>query len=402
LGQEVGPVSFQDMAEMVRAGTLKEDDQVRRKGTSQWIPAREVVGLFREAKKQPARTAPAGGQTKPASPPGEPDAQAHPEPQPRRSSKRQVLLAVGIVAAMILVMGLVTAWRSGRSERFPEPQAGKPRPLDQMTINWRPPPPEECSVPGLEKGVPQLVPGLEHLDPAWAPTLTGDLCTIVFAAPGNPGTGEDLYLATRSDASEPFGPPRRIESCVSRQPERMPALSPEGLDLFFVRGHGNPRYFHSARQTDADDFGEPVVWLPPNLDMKDKVVGRPQLYDRLHLKLGMWDLVAKRNLHFVAERASPQSPFGSPQPFPLPAGVMVFFAGNARRGYWGTEEGLLVSGRHELNERWPPPIPIVDFKATGPIERGVWVAPGEDVIFYCSPGPGKELGSSKRLWMMRF
>jgi hypothetical protein len=81
---------------------------------------------------------------------------------------------------------------------------------------------------------------------------------------------------------------------------------------------------------------------------------------------------------------------------------MVFFAGNALRQYWGTEEGLFMGGRQELNHPWSPPIPIVDFEVTGPIERGVWVAPAEDVVFYSSPGPGGDLDSSKRLWMMRF
>ncbi len=404
LGQEVGPVGFPEMAEMVGSGTLKEDDQVRRKGTTQWIPARDVIGLFRAAQKQTAEPVESEAKARPERLPTPTAAQADERAagKLRRIRRRRVLLTGGMVLALLALTALVSLWRSRQSERFPEPQEGKPRPLEDAMLAWRPPPPENPSLSGLKKGVPQLVPGLENVDPAWAPTLTADLCSIVFCAPGHPETGHDLYIAARSGVSEPFGPPRRIESCVSREEERMPALSPDGLELFFVRSHNNPRYFHCTRQGGADDFGEPVVWSPPNLDMKGKELGRPQLYDRLQLKFGLWDSSAQRSLHFVAERASPRSPFGSAQPFPLAAGVMVFFAGNARRGYWGTEKGLLMSGRHELNHPWPAPIPIVEFEVTGPIERGVWVAPAEDVVFYSSPGPGKELGSSKRLWMMRF
>ncbi|NQT11658.1 MAG: DUF4339 domain-containing protein, partial [Planctomycetes bacterium] len=63
LGQVVGPVSFQDLTEMVRAGTLSENDPVRRKESSRWTPAREVVGLFRAAESEVAEAAPADSET---------------------------------------------------------------------------------------------------------------------------------------------------------------------------------------------------------------------------------------------------------------------------------------------------------------------------------------------------
>jgi hypothetical protein len=405
LGQEVGPVGFRDMIEMVRSGTLKEDDPVRRQGTSKWTRAREVIGLFRTAQKQAPETVPSQARAKPerAPPPTAAQAGERPAAKPRRIRRRRVLLTSGIVLAFFVLTALVSVWRSRQSERFPEPQSGKPRPLDQMTISWRPPPPEESSVPGLEKGVPQLVPGLEDVDPAWTPTLTADLCTIVFVVRENEESGDHLYIATRSSASQPFDPPRRIESCVSREAARWPALSPEGLELFFVRSHDNPRYLHAARQTSADDFGEPVPWLPPGLDPEGKFAGRLQFYDRLHIKFGLWDSATKENLHFVAERAAPELEFEPSEPLPFPqVGLAAYFAGNTRRQYWGTEQGLHMGGRQELNQPWSPPIPIVDVEVTGPIQRGVWVAPAEDVVFYSSPGPGKELDSSKRLWMMRF
>ena len=71
LGQQVGPVSFREMAEMVRSGTLKEDDPVRREGASQWTRAGEVIGLFRAAAKEPAQTRPqAKAEPKPVQPSG--------------------------------------------------------------------------------------------------------------------------------------------------------------------------------------------------------------------------------------------------------------------------------------------------------------------------------------------
>ena len=74
LGKVVGPVSFQDLREMVRAGTLTEDDPVRRKESSRWDPAREVVGLFRAAESEVAEAAPADSEvsSEPAPAPHEP------------------------------------------------------------------------------------------------------------------------------------------------------------------------------------------------------------------------------------------------------------------------------------------------------------------------------------------
>jgi hypothetical protein len=404
LGQEVGPVNFPDMAEMVRNGTLKENDPVRRDGTSQWTRAQEVIGLFRAAERQKAEPVTSKAQAKPerVSPPRAGQADERSAEPARRIHRRHVLLAGGAVLVLVLLTTAVSVWRSRRSERFPEPQEGKPRPLDQMIVNWRPPPPDECSVPGLEKGVPELVPGLEQFDLAWTPTLTADMCTIVFVVREGEETGDRLYIATRSSVSQPFASPRRIESCVSREAGRFPALSPEGLELIFVRSHNKPRYLRATRQTTADDFREPVPWSPPGLDMEGKFAGRPQFYDRLHVKFGLWDSATKENVHFIAQRAAPELEFGPSQALPLLCGLVAFFAGDARRQYWGNVDGLFMGGREELNQPWSAPIPIVDVEVTGPVQRGVWVAPAEDVVFYSSPGPGGDLESSKQLWMVRF
>jgi hypothetical protein len=132
VGQEVGPLTFQDLAEMVRTGTLKQDDQVRRKGASEWIPAREVIGLFRAAKEEPAQPAPPAAKTQPAPTPDKRPPKEQPAAPPRRRRKRYVLLGAGIVVVLVVVMAWASAWRARQSERFPEPQAGRPRPVDTM------------------------------------------------------------------------------------------------------------------------------------------------------------------------------------------------------------------------------------------------------------------------------
>ena len=46
---EIGPVSFKELADLVREGNVKEGALVRREGASNWEPAWHVPGLFRAA-----------------------------------------------------------------------------------------------------------------------------------------------------------------------------------------------------------------------------------------------------------------------------------------------------------------------------------------------------------------
>ncbi len=135
LGQEVGPVSFPEMAEMVRSGTLKEGDPVRREGASDWIRAREVIGLFRAAARKPAAAAPeAEAEPKPAQPAGKTKEAEPPPAEPPRIGRRQLLLAGGLVLGLLLLVVGVSAWRASRRERFPEPYQGPREPVKQDVL----------------------------------------------------------------------------------------------------------------------------------------------------------------------------------------------------------------------------------------------------------------------------
>ncbi len=123
LGQEIGPVRFNEMAEMVRAGTLKKDDPVRREGTSEWTRAGEVIGLFRAAAKEATQARPdTEGEPQPVPAPGKSKEAERPSAAPRQFGRRRVLLAGGLVAGLVLLVAGVSAWRASRRERFPEPR----------------------------------------------------------------------------------------------------------------------------------------------------------------------------------------------------------------------------------------------------------------------------------------
>jgi hypothetical protein len=132
-GQEVGPLGFEDLVEMVRSGTLTDGDRVRGEFSEDWIPAREVTGLF------PPVQGPAVGlnapEPKPLPSPPEPKpgfpgvAAARPAARPgRRSGARTgprvaIAVAIGVVAVAIVGYGF---WSHRKSRASPESTIGHP------------------------------------------------------------------------------------------------------------------------------------------------------------------------------------------------------------------------------------------------------------------------------------
>ena len=133
LGQQVGPVSFKELAEMFRAGTLKETDPVRREGATKWTRAREVIGLSRAAATEPAKKKPEA-QAESGEAPAPSEHAERPSGEPPRIGRRQLLLGAGLVVGLVLLVAGVSAWRNGARARFPEPRHLPPRPAGQDAL----------------------------------------------------------------------------------------------------------------------------------------------------------------------------------------------------------------------------------------------------------------------------
>ena len=401
LGQEVGPVGFPDLAEMVRSGTLKQDDPVRREGTSQWTRAAEVIGLFRAAAKKPEATGPeAQAEPKVARAPEE-TTRAEPPPAPTGPiGRRRVLLAGALVCVLVFLVVGVSLWRRTGRPTFPEPAADRPRPVGGTA--WEPvlgPRPGVPSVPGLEVGVPELVPGLEERDMYFGAALTADLLSIVFSDRTDPERRYDLYLATREDVSRPFGEPELISSCVSPWDEAYPTVSPDGLELLFRRGHA---LWHSTRETTSSQFQKPVRLSLVDLDPEVKRLDRPRLVDPLQLLFTVIDVPSATRSLWMAERATRKTEFQAARELPDPRLAHAVLTARGLHAYLGTSRGLTVMVREEVTEQFGPRKLIADHNSGGPVESTIWIAPQEDVIFYLSSGPGEEVGSNRRLHMLRF
>ncbi|NQT16929.1 MAG: DUF1583 domain-containing protein [Planctomycetes bacterium] len=136
LGKEIGPLSSQDLVELVRSGTLTKNDPVRRQGNNKWIRAREVEGLFRLAASDPATAAgpdlddrsepvPSADKTEAGEPLGQ---------GARRTAARRLVLGSGIVIVVATVIVVALAWRSCRTSPGSGPLPGQSQPGDAAKL----------------------------------------------------------------------------------------------------------------------------------------------------------------------------------------------------------------------------------------------------------------------------
>jgi hypothetical protein len=413
--QEMGPVGFQDLTEMVRTGTLTEDDRVRREFSEEWTPAREVIGLFRAAQKPAVDAKPSAADATPTTPePKPPQPQAAPAGParapgrwrlPRFGARVWIGLAIGLVVAAIVGYEL---WSHRRSRIFPESALNKPRPVDKQAFeSVRAPRPSVPSVPGLKEGVATLVPGLEQIDRVHSACLTPDLRTIVFAAKSKPEC--DLFIATRDNVSAPFGEPERIDACSTPKGAVYPTLSPDGLELMYMSWLEPQYLFHAVRESTSSEFAKPKDWLIPGVNPKTERVVGPRFLDLRHvffLIMGN-NFVVRRC--FMAERAGPNGDFGTLRPMKTGPGAcgLLFIVPESPRGYFRQDDGLHVIVRPNQDVVGGENMLVAPTKATGSIDGHIWVAPQEDVVFYNSTGPGKDPkggpnNEGKKLWMFRF
>ena len=280
-GREVGPSSFQELVAMLRTGQLHEDDRLRMEHGSQWTAVWKVPGLLQAAGIEATST---DGQ-----PLGEEDcsridaagvqedaAAGRPKPPPPVGASQEAAAVALFRArsarlklpriprgAMYGLLGffafatLIWAVSALRARADANRRRAK---LDAV----RAPRPESPSVEQLRENRPQLVPGLADVAFIVSPCLTGDMRGIVFAASQELRSVRHLYWAERQEINGPFGKPKPIESCSFPEGEAYPTITPDGLEMFFMRYGEEPRFYYCARTSTSADFGTPAPWsIPP-------------------------------------------------------------------------------------------------------------------------------------------
>jgi hypothetical protein len=402
LGEEWGPQGFQELRAMVRSGTLLEGDLVRREGTDLWMRADQVTGLFHD-KDLPMEAEPEelGLNAEPAAPPPIRPPLRKPWFRKLHLDRTEWLILLAGVVVFILVNLL--AWQAELREaaRYPLSRLrGRGATDKEALATVLGPPPKEPSVPGLKERAPRPVPGLERIRGVTSLSLSADLRTIVFSAPGSPETGYDLFVTERKDASDPFGWPVLIETCVGPEREDAPAVSPNGLMLVFVRHAPDPQFWLCTRFGIESEFGTPFQWPVPGLNPARQRLGQPQFLDDEHLVFTIHDRAGGPTRFYVAKRNS--FSFDKPEALATSRLGQGWLTKDQLRCYLGTSSGLLLSVRRGPREGFTGSRCILASDLIGPIATRVWVAPQEDVVFYCSPGPNRSGRGQNSLWMARY
>jgi hypothetical protein len=94
------------------------------------------------------------------------------------------------------------------------------------------------------------------------PALSADGLSLYFYSQRFGGTGDrDLYVATRASTSDPFTGVRELTTLNSSQREDRPWVSPDELTIYFVshRASLTDDLWHATRNSRSDSFGTPVA-----------------------------------------------------------------------------------------------------------------------------------------------
>jgi WD40-like Beta Propeller Repeat len=255
------------------------------------------------------------------------------------------------------------------------------------------------------------------------PTLTGDLLEIYFTTDRVTGNG-DVWFATRSTASAPFGTPAPVTAVNGISFETSSAISIDGLMLWFgsdrAGGVGANDIWVSQRPTRASGWSTPVNVVALNSPADD--IPRPPGEHGLVMPMASTKMSADNpspaNYQTsLATRATTGAPFEAPVAIPELAyadrstvdgfltddGLTLFFssapvaeaadaaAAPVDAGKTGVavvaNSDLFVAWRRSPSEPFSVTQPLDDLNTTAD-ERDPWLSPDGTTLYFTSDRGG--------------
>ncbi len=228
-------------------------------------------------------------------------------------------------------------------------------------------------------------------------TLNRDETIAVFAS-NRPGSrGLDLWTASRPLAGAPWGPARVLTNVNSGADDDGPALSANGLELYFSSGRSSARgprsIFVSRRNSLAAPWSTPV--LVNEVSPSGVAVRDPQLTDD---GLTMFFAAASSGQSDIhsARRSNRRSPWGQVQPVPNindpaadddgPApeagGSILWFSSRRAGGSGGAD--LYVAWRDGNTGVWSQPLAIAE-RNTAADETSPFIAAASSLTYHNQP-----------------
>ena len=211
-----------------------------------------------------------------------------------------------------------------------------------------------------------------------APCITGDGLTLLYGSKAPGGSGDlDLWMVTRSSRASAWGAPVNLGPTVnSPAADTAPRLSPDGLSLYFAStrsgGEGGHDLWVASRSSPSDPFGTPGNLGPAvNSASDDAIVdvsadSLTLVFDSLRPGgLGQDDV-------WLSTRASADAPWGPAVNFDAPInsssgdfpvalsrdGTLLFFKSWRPNPHGPTIAAIYVCQRARPEEPFGPPILI--------------------------------------------
>jgi hypothetical protein len=256
---------------------------------------------------------------------------------------------------------------------------------DRAPPRWRFAPPEVVS----ELSVPAKTDN---------PTLTADLLEIFFTSERD-GIPADVFAAERSTRSAPFGPARRVEAVSAAGVETSPAVSADGLTLWFASdragGHGDLDIWVATRRTRDAEWSEPANVDALNSSAKE--IPRPLgQHARVMPMASDRDTPGYYQILF-ASRGESSAEFEAPEPvpelvYPEQSTVDGFLSNDGLTLFYvtGPQFGaadLYVASRRSIDESFERDTPLDDLN-TPSDERDPWLSADGRLLYFSSDRAG--------------
>lgn len=256
---------------------------------------------------------------------------------------------------------------------------------DRDPPRWRFAPPEVVS----ELSVPAKTDN---------PTLTADMLEIFFTSERD-GVPADVFVAERASRSAKFGPARRVDGVSEAGVETSPAISPDGLTLWWASdragGHGDLDIWVATRRSRSAAWSEPAnvdalnsstLDIPRPLGEHARVM--PMASDRE--TPGYYQIL-------FATLNEGATDFAEPEPvpelmYPEKSTVDGFLSDDGLTLFYvtGPEFGaadLYVASRRSTNDAFEHDTPLDDLNTTND-ERDPWLSPDGRQLYFSSDRSG--------------
>ena len=261
--------------------------------------------------------------------------------------------------------------------------------------------------------VPVPVPTVNSRGREYAPTIAADSLSLLFTSSRGGQGSQDLWVATRSSASDDWGPAENLGPPVNTAAcEAHPCLATDGLSLYFCDGRGDndmPRrpgglgksdIWVATRPTANDRWTEPVNLGPVvNSEYHERAPcissdGLSLFFDSDRPGgLGGSDI-------WAATRSRVQDPWGGPvnlgppvnsvgwegEPCVADGGSALYFSCLRTEGYGRFD--IWVARRTTTRDAWGTAVSLGPLVNTSWADVGPEVSADASTLYFCSRRPG--------------